>query len=74
MAKSYTFETIKYTKDCIVTVTEFKRSWFGFGKETKHVKRFRGHDIFWRNADTGKRISFKDELWLTAIWAANKIC
>lgn len=74
MARNYTFERIKSSKDCIITVTEYKRSWFGFGKKTKHIKRYRGHDIFWRDAVTGRRASFSDELWLTSIWLMNKIC
>ena len=74
MARNYTFERIKSSKDCIITVTEYKRSWFGLGKKTKHIKRYRGHDIFWRDAVTGRRASFSDELWLTSIWLMNKIC
>jgi hypothetical protein len=74
MAKSFTFERIKSSKDCIITVTEYKRSWFGFGKKIKYVKQYRGHDIFWRDVATGRRASFSDELRFTSIWLMNKIC
>ena len=73
MAKNYTFEKLKSSRDCIITVTETRRSWLQFGKKVKYIKRYRGHDIFWRDAVTGRRVSFMDELWLTAIFIFNKI-
>lgn len=73
MSRDYTFEKLKSSKDCIITVTETRRSWLRLGKKIKHVKRYRGHDIFWRDEVTGRRASFVDELWLTSIWLFNKI-
>jgi hypothetical protein len=73
MSKNYTFEKTRFSKDCIITVTEIKRTWFGFGKKKKYVKRYRGHGIYWCDAVTGKMVSLADELWLSSIYVMNKM-
>jgi hypothetical protein len=50
--------------DAIITV--YSRKFKFFGKEV--AKRYRGRRTVWRNADTGKRCSTSQELFLSDVW------